>query len=292
MNIRSLLLASIALPLMSACVLAPKIKPEDKTAFTGLAPVTVVIQKTQLQRPADINKAAATDSIVVFDPDEENEFRQIQQALVKHQIDVKDIVLSKINSRQAKHTLLQAKAPAKPNTTLQISITMFSQTKGKNRFLTSLGLTGSLYNAQGKLVWSRYKYVNSASGNLPDFSLEALVNNPQALRDSIANSAAYASDELLLQLENDLDLAEAAPATPAVEQAPEIAPLAAPTATQPAPTQADNKSLPAAKPAQVQAQPAPKAKPKMIIVDGVEVEEQPSCNGWCGMPGGKFKLLD
>lgn len=291
MNIRSLLLASIALPLMSACVLAPKIKPEDKTAFTGLAPVTVVIQKTQLQRPADINKAAATDSIVIFDPDEENEFKQIQQALVKHQIDIKEIVLTKMNSRQAKHPLLQAKAPAKPNTTLQISITMFSQTKNKSKFATSLGLTGSLYNAQGKLILERYKYVNSASSNLPDFPLEALINDPQALRDSIANSAAYASDELLIQLENDLDLAELTPAMPAAVKE-EIAPLAVPAGTQPTSAQAGIKPASVAKPAQEQAQPAPKAKPKMIIVDGVEVEEQPSCNGWCGIPGGKFKLLD
>jgi len=291
MNIRSLLLASIALPLMSACVLPSQISPEDKTAFTGLAPVTVVIQKTPLQRPAEINKAAATDSIVIFDPDEENEFRQIQQALAKHQIDIKDIVLSKMNSRQAKHALLQAKAPAKPNTTLQISITMFSQTKGKNRFVTSLGLTGSLYNAQGKLVWSRYKYVNNASGDLPDFSLEALISNPQALRDSIANSAAYASDELLLQLENDLDLAELTPAMPAAVKE-EIAPLAVPAGTQPPSAQAGIKPASVAKPVQEQTLPGPKTKPKMIIVDGVEVEEEPSCNGWCGLPGRKFKLLD
>lgn len=289
MNIRSLLLASIALPLMSACVLPPQISPEDKAAFTGLAPVTVVIQKTALQQPATINKGAATDSIVIFDPDEENEFRQIRQALEKYQIDVKGIVLTKMNTRQAKHPLLQAKAPAKPNTTLKISITMFSQTKGKRNFVTSLGLTGSLYNAQGKLILERYKYVNNASSDLPDYPLDELVNSPQALRTSIANSAAYASDELLTQLEEDLGLSETAPVA---VKAAETAPLAAPAGAQPTSGQAESKPVPVAKSAPVQTQPAPKTKPKMILVDGVEVEEQPSCNGWCGMPGGKFKWLD
>lgn len=282
MNKFSLLLIVLILPLLSSCASVSSLSQQEKTAFTGLKPVTSVTLNKNFQLPSEMEANLASDIAPSADPEEGKIRAQMVQALSTYKVNIQEIVAQKLQEEQQLRPALQPKAGQSANSTLSVSIQMFGVANGFSRdYGPNLGLRAQLHNAQGKVVWEKYKYVNYTEGKLPRYRAEELLDNPDALRFTFEVAAKQTAVKLLDSLEAELRLGPTVPRPPvaATPRAPVavipqtgIAPTPVPS-TQPQPTPVPVP--PSALPAQKKAQSA---------------EEEPSCNGWCGMPNGEFKL--
>lgn len=269
-------LAAALIPLLlSACSTYKPMTSQEKEAFTGVVPAVVVTSVKPFLLTSGLDAAMHAmqgDSVEtpVESGDEKVQARLVQ-ALAKYGVDIQEITTRQLQDGLKKRPALQPRNPGQaPNAKLAVAVNVFGSASGMfSGYGPNLGLQAQLRNTEGRLLWTKYRYVAHSSAEMPHYKLDELLDNPVALRTVYEAAAKYTVNALLDSLEAELKMVPAAVNTP--KAADSKAPVAG--ATPPAP---------AAK--------VPLAVQVQSTTDAFGDPVQPTCNGWCGLPSGGIRL--